>query len=445
MGALNDAFWQSEFQTKERSHEWDIEGITVICKQSDYLMAEQILQSLNNIPTGRETLDEMKKHETPFKLADDLGKSVGCYTPSQNMITLNKKCGIDKLRSCLVHEARHLWQDHAGRGEYEQQHLDYETNQMIYRATEADAQSQAYKACNEWAELGDTGPRDAFAGTYTQIADGWEKDGVAGAYRGWYDDERITAAYENGYDVEAALSCMGSNSFEKGPLVHGTPKDIKAFCGGDKVPDFEQFVLTPKAKQIHKLTQAFLEVYNAGAVCYGQDNDDTVAKMPLRDLKNKEDHFYADKYIEETRQDISKKCSFATNDKPIYYSMLRTIGAVEQINHSAVKGEANPAAEQVIQDEKLYMFMAKKIRMGFNPEIIDKVELPQSISERLKTDSEKLHNSTFDVPLSKDMIVSVQQGIKKLNLKNFDNSAEQKNVSKTSSVLLAAKSKQSSR
>lgn len=445
MGAFNDIFLQSDFQTKERPHEWEIEGITVICKQSDYLMVEQILQSLNKIPTGREALDEMKKHETPFKLADDLGKSVGCYTPSQNIITLNKKCGIDKLRSCLVHEARHLWQDHVGRGEYESQHLDYETNQMIYRATEADAQSQAYKACNEWAELGDTAPRDAFAGTYTQIADGWEKDGVAGAYRGWYDDERITAAYENGYDVESVISCLGQNSYEKGPLVHGTPKDIKAFCGGDKVPDFEQFVLTPKAKQIHNLTQAFLEIYNAGAVCYGQDNDDTVAQMPLRDLKNKNDHFYADKYITETRQDISKKCSFATNDKPIYYSILKTIDAVEQINQSAIKGEKNPQAEQTLQDEKLYLFMAKKIRMGFNPEIVDKVELPKSISDRLKVDSAKLYTSTVDIPLSNDMIKSVQQGIKKLNLKASDNSAEQKTTAHPTSALLAVKTKQSGR
>ncbi|MCQ2913638.1 MAG: hypothetical protein MJ247_00380 [Alphaproteobacteria bacterium] len=391
---LNTAF--STFGLVDENEKvYEIDGIVVKCPQEKYEMAQKFFKSLSEIPTGRNALDDIRKYNTPVAFLENMGKSAGSFSPTYNRINLNMSVGYDKMRSCLVHEARHLWQDRHGRSKFERHDLDYETSLIINRATEADAQSQGYQACLEWEQLGDKGPKEVFDRDYAPIAEGYKKDGIAGAYRGWYDDERITAAYENGYDMGPAIRQILSRVTPVKKYIHASVDEIKEFCGGDKVPNFEEFVTSDYAKRVHSLTQAILLCKNAVGMTMGCANDNTVAQMPLRDMKdNAGALMYSEKYATEKDHDFYNEARFMRGGKKSIYDSLRTmIAATQDLDKSKYKGNDNLEAKQTIKDELAYIYMAKTLMRGVPSQIIDKVDLPENISKRLKENAASLKGS----------------------------------------------------
>lgn len=345
-------------------------GVTVYCQENEFEEMQKMMESLQKIPTGQETLSLMALQGTPVIIEADMGASAGCFQPGKNIIRLNKSVGADKMCSCLVHEARHLWQHVQGRDRTESSNnLDYETTQMIYRATEADAQTQGYKACLEWAELGDRAPLERFNKDYPDIARGYEKGGLTGAFKGWYDDERITAAYENGYDVQRNLEDFLRPSRKMGKKKSMTATEIKSFCGGDRIEGFEEFVSSDYAKRIHLLTQAVLMMRNAKLTAHGFSNDESIAKMPVRDLKDNPDALmYSKKYVAEAEETLQSKKEDVRKNNPTSYpfmqSLERVFETVKKMNTDNEKGKPTEKLETVLSDEMSYVFLASKAKAG---------------------------------------------------------------------------------
>lgn len=349
---------------------YKIAGITVYCQPNELEEAQKMVESLQKIPTGQETLSLMSLQGTPLIIESDMGTAAGCFNPGKNIIRLNKSVGADKMCSCLVHEARHLWQHIQGRDRTESsRNLDYETTQMIYRATEADAQTQGYKACLEWAELGDRAPLERFNKDYPEIAKGYEKDGLTGAFKGWYDDERITTAYEQGYDALPNLNGFLQPSRKMGKKTSMTAAEIKSFCGGDRIEGFEEFVSSDYAKRIHLLTQAVLMMRNAKLTSHGFSNDESIAKMPVRNLKdNPAAVMYSQKFFTEAEEALQSKKEDVRKNNPTSYpfmqSLERVFETVKGMTTDNEKGKPTEKLETVLSDEMAYVFLASKAKSG---------------------------------------------------------------------------------
>ena len=150
----------------ERVEQYLLHCVKVNVAPSEKKFAEDLFDSLASIPTGRNAIEDMKKYKVDFFLETALGTAGGYFDPENNQIVMAKSLGMDFMEFALVHEARHLWQNNQGRNEAEAQNLDYATRLMINRATEADAQTQAVLACEEWQARGHDAPMKRFEKHY---------------------------------------------------------------------------------------------------------------------------------------------------------------------------------------------------------------------------------------------------------------------------------------
>lgn len=119
-----------------------------------------ILNKLKKIPTGQKALADLAEHKTVVSL--DNISAWGAFMPKNNRIVLWGSASNTKLFSVLVHEARHMYQHQNGAGQYKRNDLDIQSQIMLDRAKEADAQTAALTACFEWAAAGDQKPFQAF-------------------------------------------------------------------------------------------------------------------------------------------------------------------------------------------------------------------------------------------------------------------------------------------
>ena len=365
--SLKEVFEQQAEPKKERVERYEIHGVKVDVVPSEKQFAQDLFDSLAKIPTGRQAIEDMKRFKVGFFLEADLGTAGGYFDPMANRIVMSKSRGMDFMEPALVHEARHLLQEHTGRRDAERQNPDYASRLMINRATEADAQTQAIKACKEWEAIGHTGPIKGFEERYKPLVDAYNKNNsLSDAFKGWYDDERITAAYEQGYDVEFYLSQLGSRPYncERASLK---PADIARFCGGDRVDGFEEFLESDKARQVHLLTKTAVELYDESAAAQGGERDPSIAVLPVRDLKdNPAAQMYADKYIAETREKFNpEKSRYAMQKTALCYAMA-AVDAVEKINAAAKNGARDAAAEKDLATAKSRMGAAIKRRCPQN-------------------------------------------------------------------------------
>ena len=351
-------------QKKEKVRLYKIHGVKVHVTPSEKQFAQDLFDSLASIPTGQKALEDMKKFKVDFYLETALGTAGGYFDPENNKIVMAKSLGKDFMEFALVHEARHLLQNNQGRNEAEAQNLDYASRLMINRATEADAQTQAIKACKEWEALGYDAPMKRFEKHYKPIVDAYNKRGsLSDAFKGWYDDERIASSYEQGYDVDVYLGNLTSAP-DRRPPVSLKPADIAHFCGGDRVEGFEEFLDSKQARQVHLLTKTAAELYDEAMAAQGGPRDPSLKDVPVRDLKdNPAAQMYADKYIKKTRQDTYPKLLKEDTDpleKRVSNRVMFALSAVEKINAAAIKGERDVNAEKVLKETKEHL--AKDIK-----------------------------------------------------------------------------------
>lgn len=340
----------------ERVEQYLLHGVKVNVAPSEKKFAEDLFDSLASIPTGRNAIEDMKKYKVDFFLETALGTAGGYFDPENNQIVMAKSLGMDFMEFALVHEARHLWQNNQGRNEAEAQNLDYATRLMINRATEADAQTQAVLACEEWQARGHDAPMKRFEKHYKPITDRFaESRSPSEAFKGWYDDERISASYEQGYDVEVYLGSLRSKA-DKRPFVSMKPAEIAKFCGGERVEGFEDFMNGKQARQVHLLTKTAVELYDEAMSVKGAPRDPSLANVPVRDLKgNAGAQMYAEKYIAETREKFAPSTTKGVKKKEVLQTVMRAVDAVEKINKAAIDGKKVPAAEKALQIEKSKM------------------------------------------------------------------------------------------
>lgn len=340
----------------ERVEQYLLHGVKVNVAPSEKKFAEDLFDSLASIPTGRNAIEDMKKYKVDFFLETALGTAGGYFDPENNQIVMAKSLGMDFMEFALVHEARHLWQNNQGRNEAEAQNLDYATRLMINRATEADAQTQAVLACEEWQARGHDAPMKRFEKHYKPITDRFaESRSPSEAFKGWYDDERISASYEQGYDVEVYLGSLRSKA-DKRPFVSMKPAEIAKFCGGERVEGFEDFMNGKQARQVHLLTKTAVELYDEAMSVKGASRDPSLANVPVRDLKgNAGAQMYAEKYIAETREKFAPSTTRGVKKKEVLQTVMRAVDAVEKINKAAIDGKKAPAAEKALQIEKSKM------------------------------------------------------------------------------------------
>ncbi len=350
--SLQTAFEQSASK-QEEVKQYDLYGVKVNVTPSEKKFAEDLFDSLAAIPTGRKAIEDMKKYKVDFFLETALGTAGGYFDPENNQIVMAKSLGMDFMEFALVHEARHLLQNNQGRNEAEEQNLDYASRLMINRATEADAQTQAIQACKEWEAQGHDAPMKRFEKHYKPIVDRFNRSqSLSDAFKGWYDDERISASYEQGYDVKPAVKTLFRKPDAR-PYVSLKPADIGKFCGADRVDGFEEFLESKQARQVHLLTKTVMEMYDAAATAKGAPHDPSLNSVPVRDLNgNTAAQMYADKYIKETRKQVQFCMPLDPRKSAVSKSVLRAVDAVEKINQAAINGKKDVESEKAIQTEK---------------------------------------------------------------------------------------------
>lgn len=349
-------------EQKEDVEQYLLHGVKVNVAPSEKKFAEDLFDSLASIPSGRNAIADMKKYNVDFFLETALGTAGGYFDPENNRIVMAKSLGMDFMEFALVHEARHLWQNNQGRSEAESQNLDYATRLMINRATEADAQTQAILACKEWEAQGHNAPIARFAKHYMPLVRRFKKSQTpSDAFKGWYDDERICASYEQGYDVEPALSGLTEEPDNR-PYVSLKPAEIAKFCGGERVDGFEAFLESKQARQVHRLTKTAMELFDESAAAKGAPRDPSLKDVPLRSLSGNFDaQLYAMKYLKETKEQFNPATTDDRQKKEVYTIVSNCVALVKRANAAEVAtGETSAETEKALKIEKSKMRIAVK-------------------------------------------------------------------------------------
>ena len=365
-------FFDQPAEQKEDVVQYQLHGVKVNVAPSEKKFVEDLFDSLASIPTGRNAIADMKKYNVDFYLETALGTAGGYFDPENNRIVMAKSLGMDFMEFALVHEARHLWQNNQGRNEAEAQNLDYATRLMINRATEADAQTQAILACKEWEAQGHDAPSLRFVKHYAPLVRRFNKTQTpSDAFKGWYDDERICASYEQGYDVEPALAGLTEEPDNR-PYVSLKPAEIAKFCGGERVEGFEAFLESEQARQVHRLTKTAMELYDESAAAKGAPRDPSLKDVPLRSLSgNFGAQLYATKYLKETKEQFNPSATDDPQKKEAYTIISNCVDLIKHINAAEVANhKSDAAAEKALNTEKSKMRTAvKSTNTRFNSSI----------------------------------------------------------------------------
>ncbi|MCQ2915111.1 MAG: hypothetical protein MJ247_07975 [Alphaproteobacteria bacterium] len=414
---LKEALEQTN-ASEEKVKQYKLHGVNVNATSSEEKFVVDLFDSLASIPTGRKALQDMAKYDVQFKLESALGSAGGYFDPENNEIVMAKSLGMDFMEFALVHEARHLLQNNQGRNEAEAQNLDYGTRLMINRATEADAQCQAILACKEWEAQGHLAPLKRFEKHYPPMINAYnEKGSISDAFKGWYKDDRIASSYEFGYDIEPALNNLVSDGDDR-PLVSLKPEEISKFCGGDRVDDFNGFMNSKEAKQIHLLTQASFAMYDAVNMACGGEHDKSIENAPLRELKdNTAAKMYCDKYLKETKEEFNSSTKEDNGEKIIYSSVDRMINAVEKIDTAAKEGKKSKVGEKELKNEKIFMYVATQMfnNNNFTEEMMQLPSIPKEVSAKLKSE---FKDFTDNDPVSENLKTKMAKDISALTKSN---------------------------
>lgn len=353
---------------KEAKGTVTLHGIQVEIRPSEKEKVEELLNSLEKIPTGQKALETLRKDKTRLTLDSNLN-SKGAYYPEANMIALNDSLlNMDSMKFVLVHEARHREQSIMGQDEIANQNLDAASRLMLGRAIEADADVQALQACKEWEALGDTCPLKEFTCLRKAMVEAYDKNhSLSDAFKGWYADELTTAKYEHSYCIKAGILDIEYSydltHYLSAPLVSVKPADIAPFCGSDRVENFAEFLNGEQARQVHLQTKTILELHNMARIANGQKSDPSVQDIPTRRLKdNPEAKIQADAFIAKTFEDFSLKFFGQKDykDKSFLPYIARALEAVKKINAADFNGSRDKDANKELETTKKDFFACIK-------------------------------------------------------------------------------------
>lgn len=187
---------------KAKRTTYQVHGITIrVDNEESKQKLTEIIEKLQEIETGRGVLKVLEESKTPL-LMESLGNTIGYFSSPDLKIALNYEVPTKKLCSTLVHESHHLMQYLNGGKDYDRFSLDLKSQIMNDRAKEADAQTWAIRACQEWKELGDDAPYEEFKRYYPPIEAAFDKAMKANNYvmdnrvltetfKGWYDQDGV--------------------------------------------------------------------------------------------------------------------------------------------------------------------------------------------------------------------------------------------------------------
>jgi len=172
----------------------------------------------------------------------------------------------------------------------------------MFRAMEADAQTNAVTACYELYQLGDKAPYEIFKSTYPEIEKAFHDALVANnglvdnrvmteAFKGWYDQNGTKRAYERGYELEPMEDEIADLKAGKKPtLLYNEPFDTAETVKMASYTDNgSYFVDDPKilesgkyldvAESSMRIMKNFFEIRKT---LTGLPVDKTLAELPVR-------------------------------------------------------------------------------------------------------------------------------------------------------------------
>lgn len=175
------------------------------------------------------------------------GAAAACDSKNKRII-LNPAFSEDMLISSIVHEARHAEQDANATWTGERGAFTMETELMLSRAQEADAQAIAAAACFEIrANTGNAGPLaemyqcdssivGPLAGAAESKTSAVTGEMLRAAFKGWYKNESIVESYEKCYQCAQMGYAMAKDDYSKTPYDKAltSAQIVSAFC---KTPD----------------------------------------------------------------------------------------------------------------------------------------------------------------------------------------------------------------
>lgn len=280
-------------------------GIEVrVADDTEKKRADDIFKSLSAIPSGKKALATLARNHITVGFDSGLKDMGGYYCHDDKRVVLSRDFDQSFTELTLVHEARHAYQHAAAaRNNIDLEHLDFASDLMVDRAMEADAQAQTMQACVEWSENGRPEPLKHFEKHFKPIADAYRKNNsLSDAFKGWFDDERISASYE--YDfIDRNLFNLRVKPDSR-PLKSLTAENVALFCGGHAVDGFVDFMNGPKARHVHLATRTVVDLCNAAKTAQGEPVDESIKTVPLRDLSDNSDAlFNARRLVSQTKAD----------------------------------------------------------------------------------------------------------------------------------------------
>lgn len=251
---------------------------------------KQALGVLEKTPSGRETLNSLKK--LGYTLVFEPGlKANGICHWTQGTIGLNPSVPAENIPSLLVHETRHAVQ----LGLYKEG-ADLENAQAadmfkFRRAIEADACAHQSAFCHEAVSLGyktyvPEGYEPVFETYCAEINKGDKKQAMNAAFKKWYDLDIKMKIYDDYYtsgfcEVAQQLGKTGEAGFFKGTKTDKEWSDICLFEGKPYVePDF---LSSPRAFSLHtENKKLIMEAAKQYAQATGTQPDTSVLSMHTR-------------------------------------------------------------------------------------------------------------------------------------------------------------------
>ncbi|MBR1777791.1 MAG: hypothetical protein IJ752_04310 [Alphaproteobacteria bacterium] len=178
---------------------------------------------------GKTVLEKAAENGYTIHMDYISGAAAACCSQNKRII-LNPAFSEDMLISSMVHEARHAEQDMNATWTGERGAFTIETELMLARAKEADAQAIAAAACFEIrANTGNAGPlaemyqcdshivgplNNAAADRNSPVTTKMLQE----AFKGWYNNESITETYERCYQVAQMNYASEKGDYSKTPF-----------------------------------------------------------------------------------------------------------------------------------------------------------------------------------------------------------------------------------
>lgn len=200
-----------------------------------------------NSPTAKQILNDAM--EFGYKLTmEPLYNMAGVAYPEKKIIALNTQCDEAMLIATLIHECRHAQQNARFAAGEKIGQCDIQSEIMIERAVEADANTASIAACHEIGlNSKNYSPFNSFITSDPDIYYAYKRNcpdmskgpnnkAMQEAFLAWYKNDTIVSLYEEGYLQNTMDFAMHKKDYQTDPYnQHLTSEEIvTAFCKNEK-------------------------------------------------------------------------------------------------------------------------------------------------------------------------------------------------------------------